>query len=397
MRQTASFRRGFTLLEMTISAAIGAVVLAITLTGIVQLQRRAAFEEQTMMAQVTGRAVKDLLATDLQRAGLGMGNTPITFADGDLRFAIQAWTEPDLSVNMLPYFAADPAFALPPAGTTYEHLRSDVLQLYWGDTRSMIVMDACGQKSVIREGNSFTFCTAANPPTLLDPPTGQRTPAIIVNPRGNVACHLEISRVMASSSKFNANPGSAIGNTGTPPCGDPDSPVWADTGWVTLRTQGASYRVNWAGGTPALEFQAPGTPTWTVVSRDVERMKVRQAVIDLAAPLAEYRWFPDPAEGRPAIDRCTRATCSADTGSTPSSDTELRRMLQQRVREVEVTLVVRTRRADVTVPRPGVAVAYDEEGFPVDGFKRRTFTFRVTPRNFSAGGLQGTQPGGTGT
>ena len=396
MKRMASPRRGFTLLEMTVSAAIGAIVLTLTLGGVIQLQRRSLFEEQTMMAQVTGRVVKDLLATDLQRAGLGMGNAPITFADGDLRYAIQVWTEPDLTADTPPYFAADPGFALPPAGTPYAGMRSDALQLYWGDTRSMIVMDACTGKTVIREGNSFTFCTTANPPLDMDPASGQTTPAIIANPRGSVACHLEISNVMAASGKLNANPGSAIGNTGTPPCGDPDDDVWEDSGWVTLRTQGAAYRVNWAGGSPVLEYRAPGAATWVVMSRDVERMKVRQAVIDLAAPQSAYRWFPDAAAGRPEIDRCTRVTCTADSGppgNNPGSDDELRRLLQQRVREVEVSLVIRTRRADVTMVNPGEPVTFDEEGFPVDGFKRRTLTFRVTPRNFAAGGLQAPQAG----
>jgi type IV pilus assembly protein PilW len=127
-------------------------------------------------------------------------------------------------------------------------------------------------------------------------------------------------------------------------------------------------------------------------------MKIRQAVVDLASPQTAYRWFPDVTAGRPAIDNCTRATCTADTGSSPGSDAELRQMLQQRVREMEVTLVIRTRRADVSVVKAGAPVRYDEEGFPVDGYKRRTLTFRVTPRNFSAGGLvSGSSGTGTGT
>jgi type IV pilus assembly protein PilW len=389
-RLHARGRRGFTLLEIMVSSVLGIIVITIALGGALQLQRRALFEEQTMMAQVTGRAVKEVLAADLQRAGLGMGNAPITFADGDLRFAIQAWTEPNLAANLLPYFPADATFALPPAGTPYVDMKSDALQLYWGDTRNMIVMDACTGKTVIREGNSFTFCTAPDPSTALDPPNGQTTPAIIVNPQGNVACHLEISNVMSSSGKFNANPGSAIGNTGTPPCGDADDPAWGDTGWMTLRTQSSAYRVNWASGTPTLEYRAPGSAAWVAMARDVERMKVRQAITNLASPLAAYRWFPDAASGRPAIDQCTRTTCTADTGSSPASDAELRRMLQQRVREVEVTLTIRTRRADLSAYDAAKPMTYDDEGFPVDGFKRRTFTFRVTPRNFAAGGLVST-------
>jgi type IV pilus assembly protein PilW len=390
MKRTGIPARGFTLLEVMVSSVIGVIVLTIALAGALQLQRRALFEEQTMMAQVTGRAVKEVLAADLQRAGLGMGNAPITFADGDTRNAIQVWTEPNLAEGLLPYFTADAGFAHPPAGTAYANMKSDVLQLYWGDTRSMIVMDACAGKTVIREGNSFTFCTVPDPSLSLDPPSGQTTPAIIVNPTGNVACHLEISRVLSSAGKLNANPGSAIGNTSNAPCGDPNHAIWQDTGWMTLRTQSAAYRVNWFSGTPTLEYRAPGSATWVAVSRDVERMKVRQAVIDLAAPQAAYRWFPNVAPGRPAIDRCTRTTCTADSGApgnNPASDDELRRMLQQRVREIEVTLTIRTRRVDVSMFNADAPVTFDEESFPVDGFKRRTFTFRVSPKNFAAGGL----------
>ncbi|MFP2931217.1 prepilin-type N-terminal cleavage/methylation domain-containing protein [Pyxidicoccus sp. 3LG] len=310
MKRAAMPPRGFTLLEVMVSTAIGAIVLVAALAVGVQLQRRALFEEQTMMTQTTGRAVKDTLMADLQRAGLGMGNAPITFADGDTRFALQVWTEPDLSEGLPPTFPADDTFAPPPEGTPYENLRSDVLQLYWGDTRNMVIMDACNGKTVIREGNSFTFCTAPNPPTGMEPPNGQSTPAIIVNPMGNVACHLEISRVMENAGKLNANPGSAIGNTGAAPCGDPDDPIWEDTGWMTLRTQGAAWRVNWASGTPTLEYRPVGAAAWVTVSRDVERMKVRQAVIDLANPNAAFRWFPGrlrrPPRHRPVHARDVR-------------------------------------------------------------------------------------------
>ncbi|MCP3136541.1 PilW family protein [Pyxidicoccus xibeiensis] len=393
-----SLHRGFTLLEVTLSSVIGSIVLLAAMGVGLQLQRRALFEEQTMMAQSTGRAVKDALTVDLQLAGLGMGNAPIAFANNDTRFALQVWTEPDLTAGLPPAFAPDATFALPPSGSPYENFRSDVVQLYWGDTRNMIVMDACNGKTVIRQGNSFTFCTGPNPPTAMNPPGGQRTPAIIVNPAGNVACHLQITNVNANSETLNANPGSAIGNTGNPPCGDPDDGIWEDTGWLTMRTEGSAWRVNWARGAPTLEHLPAGAATWVAVSRDVERLKVRQAVVDLANPAAGLRWYPEASAGRPALDRCTRATCTADSGppgNAASSDNELRRMLQQRVRELEVTLVIRSRRADVTAVTPGVPMRVDEEGFPEDGFKRRTLTFRVTPRNFAAGGLQPQAGAGT--
>ncbi|TQF14253.1 prepilin-type N-terminal cleavage/methylation domain-containing protein [Myxococcus llanfairpwllgwyngyllgogerychwyrndrobwllllantysiliogogogochensis] len=382
--------RGFTLLEVMIASALGVVVLGIGLVAGMQMQRRAVFEEQTMVAQVTGRAVKELLAGDVTRAGLGMGNAPITFSEGDNRFAIQVWDEPDMQVALAPVFTADPTFRLPPAGTPYADMRSDVLQLYWGDPRSLVVMAPCGGGSgPIREGNSSTFCTGDNPPTNLQPPAGQRTPAILVNPTGNVACHIQVTQVQQAADRINANPGNNNNAINTGPCSDQTSDIWKSDGWLVMRTVGAAYRVNWAGNIPTLEYLAPGTATWVAVSRDVEQMKIRQAVIDLAAPNAAYRWFPDAAAARPTIEACTLAAgalCQADSGppgNAPASDTELRSLLRQRVRAVEISLVIRTRRSDQNLVKPNET----EENFPLDGFKRRTFTFQVAPRNFVSAGL----------
>jgi type IV pilus assembly protein PilW len=169
--------------------------------------------------------------------------------------------------------------------------------------------------------------------------------------------------------------------------------MWRDDTWMTMRTVSAVYRVNWTGGTPALEYLAPGATTWQVVSRNVERLKVRQAVIDLTAPNTAYRWFPDPTAGRPAIDQCTQTNTACGValvaGETDANDAERRNLLRKRVRELEINLTIRTRRADRATFDPGVAVTTrDEEDFPKDGFKRRTYTFRVAPRNFAAAGQQ---------
>ncbi|HZI16721.1 MAG TPA: prepilin-type N-terminal cleavage/methylation domain-containing protein [Myxococcus sp.] len=398
MRHASHSRRGFTLLEVMIASAIGVVVLAVGLVAGMQMQRRALFEEQTMMAQVTGRAVKELLATDLQRAGLGMGNAAISFGNNDHRYAIESWTEPNLRTGVAPAFPADSTFNLPPTGTLYENLRSDALRLYWGDTRSMVVMRACdgGQQGRIRPGNgdSENFCTAPNPPMGMDPPPSTPdTPAIIVNPTRELACHILVHNINGSSMRINANPGSTGNATTNGPCSDPDHDMWRDDTWMTMRTVSAAYRVNWTGGAPALEYLAPGATTWKVVSRNVERMKIRQAVIDLTAPNTAYRWFPDTTAGRPAIDNCTQTNTACAvalvSGETDTNDAERRNLLRKRVRELEVTLTIRTRRADRSTFDPSVAVTTsDEEGFPKDGFKRRTYSFRVAPRNFAAAGQQ---------
>ncbi|GHG86179.1 prepilin-type N-terminal cleavage/methylation domain-containing protein [Comamonas sp. JC664] len=390
--------RGFTLIEVMIASAIGIIVLAVGLMAATQMQRRALLEEQTMTAQTTGRAIKELIAADLMRAGAGMGNAPIIFHDMRRHSAIQVWTEPDLSAAVMTRpFPADPSFALPPAD--YADFASDVLQLHWGDTRGMVTLQS--QNCIfpnVRESRNV-YCTAINPSTLLQPTTTPTVPAFAVNPNRQLACHLRVTGVDSGSRRVLAEPGMGSDNTTSGPCFDtPSGTFWNDdpgggNSWFIMRAQSASYRVNWAGGTPALEYLAPGAENWVVLSRDVERLKVRLAVTSVAPPLGIVRWFPDIPNGRPnPIDECTIDTCPIelhpDHEPVPAGTVEeLRDRLWQRVREAEVTLVVRTAKQDRDAFDPTQPMALDAEGLPVDGYKRRTFTFRVTLRNFAAGGL----------
>ncbi|NVJ25162.1 MULTISPECIES: prepilin-type N-terminal cleavage/methylation domain-containing protein [Myxococcus] len=405
MSRTLRSQGGFTLLEVMISSAIGVVVLGIGLVVGMQMQRRALFEEQTMVAQVTGRAVKDLLTLDVQRAGIGMGNSPIQFSEGDQRFAIMSWTRRDMQVGAAP-FAADLSFSLPPAGTPYVDMASDVLQLYWGDPRSMLTLTACGGgTNPVRNGGQL--CTPGNAPTTLLPSGGpSSTPIIVGNPtRGALACHFRLTSIQnnppPAEARVTATPGHGTADTTTGDCADAGATMWTEQGWTMMRTVGAAYRVNWAGGSPALEYLAPGATNWAVVSRDVERMQVRYAVIDLTQPNNGYRWFPTSLTSGTPIDQCTTSgatTCTVDV-MTPveaavANDTDLRARLRQRVREVEITLIIRTPRSDRSVVDPATINVLDKDGFPQDGFKRRTYTLRVAPRNFVSAGLQ-PAPAGT--
>ncbi len=389
--------RGFTLIEVMLASTIGIIVLTVGLMAATQMQRRALFEEQTMTAQTTGRAIKELIAADLQRAGAGMGNAPIVFHDLRMHSAIQVWTEPDLATAVVTRpFPADPTFALPPAG--YEDFASDVLQLHWGDTRGMVTLQNCiGVMPLNARASREEFCTAPNPSSLLQPTTTPIVPAFAVNPNRPVACHLRVTNVNTGTGRLMADPGMGTDNTNTGLCNDAGDTRWgisANGGdsWYVMRAQSASYRVNWAGGTPALEYLAPGAENWVVLSRDVERLKVRLGVTSIAPPVGGIRWFPDIENGRPnPLDECTMETCPIELhtheGAAPGTVEDLRARLWQRVREVEVTLVVRTARQDRDAFDPAQPMTVDAEGFPVDGYKRRTFTFRVTPRNFAAGGL----------
>ncbi|MCP3063028.1 prepilin-type N-terminal cleavage/methylation domain-containing protein [Myxococcus sp. K38C18041901] len=398
MRKTLRHRGGFTLLEVMIASALGIVVLGIGLVAGMQVQRRALTEEQTMVAQVTGRAVKDLLTLDVQRAGIGMGNSPIQFSEGDQRYAIQSWTGLDMTTATAP-FVADATFALPPAGTPYADMTSDVLQLYWGDPRTMVSLERCNAFAApgrpviesVKLGN--ILCAAPAPHTLLQPASGQPTPALVANPTaGALACHFRVTNVRASDAVIEGTPGRGSVATTSGPCAS-DVGMFTNRGWNIMRTVSAAYRVNWRGGNPALEYLAPGAANWAVVSRDVERMTVRFAVIDLTQPALAYRWFPEGVT-RPAIDQCTtgNAECAVNlvtpTEAPPSNETDLRNLLRRRIREVEIELVIRTPRSDRLVVDPAKINIPDEDGFPQDGFRRRTYTLRVSPRNFVSAGLQ---------
>ena len=171
MKPSSFHDRGFTLLEVMIASALGIVVLATGLVVGTQMQKRALFEEQTMMAQVTGRAVKEQLTLDLARAGAGMGNTPLSFADGE-RSAITVWSRPDLTAGVPnSSMVADPTFVPAPTAA----LVSDAIEIYWGDTGGMVTLNLCSGSNSFRK-TATEFCTAPNP-TL----TMSSTPAILVS------------------------------------------------------------------------------------------------------------------------------------------------------------------------------------------------------------------------
>lgn len=396
MTQRHSRNTGFTLLEVMIAAALGIVVVATGLAVGTQLQRRALFEEQTTMALTTGRTLEELLSSQVARAGAGMGNTPISFADGNDRFGIEVWSNPSAE----PFFTSDGDYVPPDAGKNQP--ASDALRLYWGNSGSLISLEGCGVKgSSVRQGTD-QFCMAPNSSSGLNPPTGQPfTLAVLANANEQSACALQVTNVNPGANLLTATIGSGTGD-----CALPENHVhWTGTDWLIMGLEGVAYRVNWKDGIPTLEALPSGAAEWQVVSRDVEQLKVRQAVVNLLDVNAAPRWFPEPdlslsTPPRPAISDCTAGdlatVCQVETPDfesfdTPETEKIRQRRLQQRVREVEITLVVRTRRSNRDVTEPDVQ---DEDGFFKDGYKRRTFTFRVAPRNFGVAGLVPPAPTG---
>ncbi|NPC68605.1 type II secretion system protein [Corallococcus exiguus] len=403
MKRRFQSSAGFTLLEVMVAAALGVIVLTTGLAVGTQLQKRALFEEQTMMAQTTGRALQERLSADISRAGNGMGNTPISFSDTDQRFAVQVYSDPGTDT----YFQTD--YVAPPTGSP----TSNALRLYWGRTRDLVFLDTCaGGGTVVRNGAN-EFCLAADSSAGMKPAAGQpATLAVAVNGdqgenvSGNtilpVSCLLRVTNVQpdATVKKLTATVGPDTG-TLTNLCTNSVDPRWQLSNWIVMALEGVAYRVNWTGGFPTLEALPHGATTWQVVSRDVEQMRVREAVADLTTPSNAYRWFPDASAGRGPLDACTTASCTVDNraGEAPPSVADaneaLRMRLRNRVRELEITLVVRTRRLDTEAVAPG----NDENGHRRDGYKRRTITFRVAPRGLGMTGLQVLEPvpSGSGT
>ncbi|NNB93096.1 prepilin-type N-terminal cleavage/methylation domain-containing protein [Corallococcus exiguus] len=392
-------KRGFTLLEVMIASSLGVIVLATGLVVGTQMQKRALFEEQTMTAQVTGRAVKEMLTLDVSRAGTGMGNTPISFKNDDERSAITVWSKPDLTTGAGTTLGADTTnYAPPPAGFP----ASDALQLYWGDTAGMLTLTTCDSLSRIREEETTTagtFCTRLNPSTALMDATNP-TLAVLVSGGNKKACPVLVDSVQQGAAKLvikDATPQVPRSDV----CAGKD--LWTKASgdienWVALRLSGAAYRVNWKGGIPTLEYRAPNQTDWSVLSRDVEQLTVREGVVNLSSPLNLLEWYPGdntavPSAPHPAISDCnvakhTLGSCKTDdlssTGTAlgaPTTDEETIKRLRQRVRELEVTLVIRTRR----INRDASTTGTDEEGLAKDGYTRRRYTFRVAARNMAVG------------
>ena len=407
MKPSSLHDRGFTLLEVMIASALGVVVLTTGLVVGTQMQKRALFEEQTMTAQVTGRAVKEMLTLDVSRAGTGMGNTPISFntpVDQE-RSAITVWSKPDLKTGTGTTLGADPDFEPPPAGFP----ASDALQLYWGDTNGMITLAPCPTLPRVREEDvttGVTFCTRPNPSTALVDTTTP-TLAVLASGGNKKACPVLVDSVQQGSAKLVIKAANAL---------VPRSDLCASTAhwtkgtgdienWVALRLSGAAYRVNWKGGIPTLEYRAPNQTAWSVLSRDVEQLIVREGVVNLgppptaSTPLNQLEWYPSdttspPSVVRPPISQCDVAKynsghCKTDNFSStgkedlpaPTTKEEVIQRLRQRVRELEVTLVIRTRR----INRDASTTGSDEEGLAKDGYTRRRYTFRVAARNMTVG------------
>ena len=385
-------RRGFTLMETLVASSMGLLVLTATLTVGVHLQRKALFEQQSSLVQGGTQAVTEFFGPMLQKAGEGMGNARINLGGSSFAYAIQVTTADT--------FNGFPSFAPPPS--LYADRISDSLQLRWADPTSLVPLASCllsgadgGTGGFSREGAGL--CTAAQ--ATLD----AGTPVFVVNPDLPEACSQIVTGpsgpgtpgVHAPTLPATPYPGSSDAPVGDP-CALAGS-VFATQRTVVMPAGGVTFRVNWAGGVPVLEYtqRAPPLPsdTWTEVSRDVEQMTVAFGVRDLTADAGvPLTWFP-AADGGVSIDQCMGmspgGSCTVPGGmGPPALDPTAWDALMRRVRAVEVRLVARSSRRERsgTMGADGGSFAHDELGNPDDGFVRRTLVLTLAPRNYQLAG-----------
>lgn len=387
-------RGGFTLIEMMIASAISLGVLAGGLVVMAQLQRRAVLESRTAATQSSLRALQDIVGPEFERAGSGTGSGRLSFGTTE-KYAI------DVKSNSA--FASDSTFGLPPAAYSSggANLTSDFIEIWSGDAAKSLSVVRCPANKV-REGDFI--CTASAWPASM---VGKNVFA--VNPSKRRGCIFEVKAISGGPSTYSVKIGDA--HQVTAPASnslcddtfaastDPEvASFWNSDELLLMPASSRAFRVNWKSGVPVLEVDPDGTAepatSWQMLSRSVEQMKVRFGLVSLTAPSANLLWYPDATTGTQAID-----ACPADGTTTPPAgcaipgaagfnatldESTIRDALMHRVRNVEVIFTARAGVPDTdTIAMVGSNYKLDEELNRRDGFKRRSFVLRVTPRNFA--------------
>lgn len=424
MKRKVVTSRGFSLLEVMVASTIALIVLAVGMWGAAELQRRSTLEESVMGAQNAARAVRELLLNELQRAGSGSGSARMTVGRTmpamapDWRYAINVSTNEAFDGNGL--FPADATFGPPPVA--YKSQMSDAIQMWGWDSEvqdgtgkilPMIQLEQCSGVNLVRDGN--TLCTKTDP-TLLN-----NRLVMVVNPSSRTACvmqvtSLTVNAVGASLVTFTPGlPGSPTPATDV--CGTPAGapPAGYDTFWkydsakphFIMPVRSVFLRINWLTGLPVLErmertsdLSAP-EPKWVSLSQDVEMIKIRMGVSsNLTTADSPIWWFPDATAlptPRPTLDSCRppsvacNALVPADLVSpwvTSVDEPDAYNALMRRLRMVEIVVTTRTANSDPSlVKKVGAGYAADPDGNPLDGYKRRTATIDVVPRNYVYAGV----------
>ncbi|QSQ20230.1 prepilin-type N-terminal cleavage/methylation domain-containing protein [Pyxidicoccus parkwayensis] len=394
-KRARSAPRGFTLIEVLIASAISLVVLGVAVVVGAQLQRRGYMEERTVETQNAARAARDLMAAGVQRAGAGAGTLPLAVGTkgagvADLRYAV--WPVSDLAA----------AGAGVPAGQ-YAGLTSNGLELWETDPGKMVPLAVCNGTGAPWVGTKL--CTGVAPPAELD----GRVAALVAPepPARATVCLGVISNLDTTKSPPGDNDYGLTWTPGLPgnplPAGHPcasypaatANTLWAATDIYLMPLTARSYRVNWTGGSqPALEMDPDGfagNQGFTVVSRDIEQLRVRMGVVNPED--AGMLYFPNTAPNRPGLDQCTHAACAGfvtwDAGVALAGDEgpgSARDELLKQVRMVELDITARSQRLDTTA-QTSADGGVDRDGNLQDGYKRRHTVIRLAPRNFGYSGF----------
>lgn len=386
-------RRGFTLLELMVASAISLGVLAGGMVVTTQLQRRAVLETRTAATQASLRALQEVLGPEFERAGSGTGSGRLSFGTAS-RYAI------DVKSNEA--FASDANFALPPAAylSGGANLTSDSVELWSGDAAKALSVVRCPSNKV-RSGEYV--CTSAAWPASM---VGKNIFA--VNPSRRRGCILEVKAIGGGPSTNSIKVGDAHQVPAAPSqslCDtnfalNPDPAIgafWDSDELLLMPAVSRAFRINWKSGAPVLEVDPDGSTEpagWQMLSRSIEQMKVRFGVVNTAAPVPDLTWYPDPAAATLALDACPNdGTSSPPAGcAIPGSasfnlaldESTIRDALMRRVRNVEVIFTARSGVPDSdAIERVGANYQLDDQANRRDGFKRRSFVIRVTPRNFA--------------
>ncbi|MCP3103091.1 prepilin-type N-terminal cleavage/methylation domain-containing protein [Myxococcus sp. K15C18031901] len=397
----APHAQGFTLLEVLIAAAVSLIIIGVALTASLEIQRRARLEERVSETQNSGRAARDFIAFNIQRAGAGMGPALLVAGNGagpgglDLRYAVLSTREATF---------ADADFALPTG--RYAGLRSDALEVWETDPGQMLPLKGCNDGNAKRWlGNQL--CTL-NPPL----PTLVNRVVAIVSPEQTTGRALACLGVVTSVDPIRNPPGdpdySVTWSPGLPgkptpsshPCGAAPlnaNPLWDARDVYLMPVTARAWRISWVGGEPALQYDADGpagAAGYVTLSREIEQLQVRMGVQPPDAD-AGLMFFPDPASSpaHPSLDQCTQATCGPlvtwawDGGASGVNQGEgsARDELMRHVQVVELGITARSQRVDTARALPADS-GTDEDGNLQDGYKRRHTVVRLAPRNFGYAG-----------
>ncbi|MBX7096997.1 MAG: type II secretion system GspH family protein [Myxococcaceae bacterium] len=416
--------RGMTLMELMVASGISVVLLAGAVVAGTSLQKRSVQEREVNDTQALSRAVRDQLEVDLSSIGTALGPSRVHVGNNDAGMPMFIYAI-NVQTNATP-----PPPPVTDGGTVFIG-PSDRLNIFGGLAQGFSFPDGGASPSLLILGdcsgstNSGTFLTGGTTVcTLAQIPSGAQAAlmnkrVLITSPQLGMGC-LGTVTGFPTGKQISLSWGYSGQAFGNEPCnpGNSSHPFWnisSNPAPLLMPLVSTSYQISWrtdAGSAPlpVLQYDSDGPlmpdSGWVDLSYDVEQMKVRLGLTDTSdsgVGLVYVGDFGGGADGgtppQPPIDMMTTSQQqnllnqlggfqSRDDAGSGMPDL-LQWALMRRVRAIEVTLMLRSRRADkdqaqyvITTGNPVV----DAQGHPMDGRKRRVITFNVSPRSFSYGG-----------